>query len=77
MPGEYCVPLVVAGLPEGQEPSIGSYSKGDCLCKYHDKQVHFIHWFLMLFLGKKKGRTLFTAVYNNLLKMEQLLRWLL
>lgn len=66
MPGEQCVSLVVAGLPEGQELSISSCSKGHHLCKDHEKQVPFLHQALKLFLGKKKGRTLFTAVYNNL-----------
>lgn len=60
---EYCMSLVVAGLPEDHEPCTDSCLKGDCLRKDHDTKVHFIHWSRMLFLGMKKGRSLFTRIY--------------
>lgn len=72
---EYFVSLLGAGLPEDHEPSTGSCLKGDCLCKDHDTKVHFIHWFLMLFLGMKKGRNLSTTDHKDLFEMEQLQRW--
>lgn len=77
MSSEYCMSLVVAGPSEDHESCTGSCLKGDCRCKVHDKQVHFIHGSLMLLLATKKGRSLFTTVHKDLLEMEQLLRWLL
>lgn len=69
------VSLVAAGPPEDHEPCTSSYLKGDCLCEDQNKSS-FYTLFLMLFLGMKKGRSLFTIVHKDLPEMEQLLRWL-